>query len=128
MPRSDDNKYGVDKGFLYGVYQRGADWRDRLHKKLAHKALDIYDEDEMNVDNSRRVQGLGWRELLVLLLAGGGFYWLWLNQTHQTHQPSPMPSAPAAAAAAPVDSEYEVRFYDAEGNPISIPHISQRGK
>lgn len=26
----------------------------------------------------------------------------------------------------PIDSEYEVRFFDADGNRIQIPHISQR--
>ena len=60
---SDQLEY-PDKDQLYGKFQRKEDWKDKLHKKLSHKSLDIGLDDEMFVDNSRR--GLGWKELAIL--------------------------------------------------------------
>lgn len=66
-------------------------------------------------------------KLLTALLAGGlgaaGLF-IW-QQLHQ--QPAP-PASPVPPFVAPplVDSEYEVRFYDAQGRLIDVPHISQR--
>jgi hypothetical protein len=65
--------------------------------------------------------GFGWRELLViglLLLGGvGGTAYMAQSQISKPDTPS---------AASPVDSEYEVRFYDANGNPIDVPHVTER--
>lgn len=100
-----------DKDFLYGVFQKTEDWKDNLHRKLSHKALDIADDTDVNVDNSR--MGIGWKELLVLAGAGlGGFY---LYDRNQNQNP---PSPPVQSA--PIDSEYDVRFYDASGNLIDV--------
>jgi hypothetical protein len=105
------------KEYLYGRYQRGEDWWNRLHKKAAHKALDIPMDEDLHVNNSRN--GWGWRELLVLgglALAG----WMLYQQQTSTPQPgTPPPQAPA-------DSEYEVRFYDAAGNLIDIPNVAEK--
>lgn len=103
-----------DKNYLYGEFQRTQRWRDKLARKLAHKSLDIGDEDEMNVANVRT--GIGWKELAVLAATGLGGLWLY-NEGQGKSDPSP----PPAAAASPVDSEYEVRFFDAKGNPIYLP-------
>ena len=35
-------------------------------------------------------------------------------------------SAPVTSAPGPADSNYTVRFYDRDGNPINVPHISTR--
>jgi len=40
----------VDKDFLYGVFDRNAEWRDKLAKLSAFKALDIADDDDMNIN------------------------------------------------------------------------------
>lgn len=109
-----------DKGYLYGMYQRGRDWREKLHRQTAHKALDIGVDDDMFVDNSKRSNGFGWKELAVLAAtAVGGGYLL----TNSTTAP-PMPTQQAVPS--PIDSEYEVLFFDRDGRPISIPHISQK--
>lgn len=59
---------------MWGVWQKTADWQDKLHKRAAHKALNIPEEDVItstNITNS----GLGWKELLLMagLVGGAGF-------------------------------------------------------
>lgn len=104
------------KDYLYGRYQKMEDWKNGLHKKATHKALDIPMEEAVNVDNSR--VGLGWKELAVIAATGLGGLWLYDQRTTE---------APAPTQVAPVDSEYDVMFYDADGNKIDVPHISTRG-
>ena len=111
-----------DKEFLYGKYQAKRDWRNRLASKLAHKSLDIDEDEGVNVDNSRI--GIGWKELAVLGLMGLGGAWVYSNSNSNSNNTT-QPAAPAQQVG-PIDSEYEVRFYDADGNPIDVPHISTR--
>lgn len=69
MPESQ-----IDKQHLYGEYTRTERWRDALSKRLAHKALDIPDDEmQINVDKSKK--GLGVKELLAMgvLVAGGAY-------------------------------------------------------
>lgn len=108
----------IDKDFLYGKYQATADWRDKLHRKLAHKSLDIAEDEDVYVNNSKT--GLGWKELLVLgLMTLAGLYFF-----QKLGPQSPLPSTNIS----PSDSEYEVRFFDKDGNPIIVPHISTKPK
>jgi hypothetical protein len=109
-----------DKDFLYGKYQAKRDWRNRLASKLAHKSLDIDEDEDVNVDNSRI--GIGWKELAVIGLMGLGGAWIYNNTNNNTTPPA----ATVQPGNGPIDSEYEVRFYDADGNPIDVPHISTR--
>lgn len=108
-----------DKGYLYGQFQKGQDWRDRLQRKLAHKAVDIGVDDDVNVDNSQRNSGFGWKELAVLATGGLGAMYMFSGV-----QPAPQ-AVPSENYAPLHDSEYEVRFFDKEGNLIKVPHISQ---
>jgi hypothetical protein len=59
----------IDKKALYGRYQDAEDRRAKLALKMQHKALDIPEEDDVNinVDKSTR-SGLGWKEMLVIVL------------------------------------------------------------
>ncbi len=107
----------IDKDFLYGKYQEAADWRSRLHKKLAHKSLDIPEDDDLHVQQNKT--GITWRELAVLAAAGLGGGYLYTNKNETTSSASPV-------AVSPVDSEYEIRFFDGSGNAIEIPNISSR--
>ena len=106
-----------DKDYMYGKFQKTRDWKDKLHKKLAHKSLDIDENDDLNVDNSKHNYGLDWKSLAVLAAAllGGGYMVSDIVINNET-----------PAAVSPVDSEYDVRFYDANGNLIDVPHISQK--
>lgn len=109
-----------DKNYLYGNFQNHENWRERLHQRVVHKGLDMAMEDDVEVHAPRTtVNGVGWKELAVAGLLALGGYGLWLRG-----QPSPAPAPPAFEG--PLDSEYEVRFFDADGNPINVPHISQR--
>jgi hypothetical protein len=108
-----------DKEYMYGKFQEREDWKDKLHRKLSHKALDIKDADDLNVDNSVHKHGMDWKSLAVIAatVLGGGF----LASNVFNNNPVQPPGA-----VSPTDSEYDVRFYDAEGNLIDIPHISKR--
>lgn len=112
-----------DKQHLYGRYQKSEDWRQQLQKKLTHKSLDIPEDDDVYVDNSNK--GMGWKELAVIsgTLLGAGALYAYSNSTPQT---PPTAVAPPAQPAGPVDSEYQIRFFDKDGNLIEVPHISQR--
>lgn len=105
----------IPKQELYGEFQRSQRWRDSLARKLSHKALDIGDDDmQLNVDN-RRHAGFGWKEMAVVgALALAGF-WLF-GQGGQSGTPP----------ASPSDSEYDVRFYDAQGKLIDVRPLSER--
>lgn len=110
--RSEDTPTDVDKQTLWGWWYRQAAWRDQLDKRLAHKALDIPEADDMqNVGNR---SGMTWRELAVIGVMVLGAGWIAANHMSATQQ------------TAPEDSEYEVRFFDAEGNPVDVPHVSRR--
>jgi len=84
-------------------------------RRLFHWSLDMPPEpDDMDVHVNK--SGFGWKELAVIgaTVLGGSAMWM------QGRDASPSP-----AAVAPVDSEYEVRFYDADGNVIQVPRRPQ---
>lgn len=102
---------GADKQGLWGWWHGHQQWVDRLHKKAAHKALDI--EDDAMIVSSK---GVGGATILgVGLLAGLGPVLGALAYALLTKEP---PQPPAASA--PVDAEYEVLFYDAQGNEVRL--------
>lgn len=112
MPNSNDIL--PDKDYLYGEFQRGQRWRDRLAAKLAHKAVDIPEDEDVNL-NVQNSHGIGWKGLAVIAGALLGGAWL----AKDAFKPPTLPPA----ATSPVDSEYEVRFYDAQGQLIEIPRL-----
>lgn len=109
---------------LYGRYQDKEDWKNNLHKKTVHKALNIPMDDDVQVTNTtQNSQGFGWKELAVLAalgLGGAAIYKTSGPQLIQQTQP------PAAASTTPPDisvpdTAYDVLFYDKDGNQISVP-------
>jgi hypothetical protein len=106
------------KDVLYRDYNQGRSWKQRLHRQAVHKALDIAPEDDVQI--TQKSSGLGWRELAIII-AG------MVAGTVVTGQ---LISKPAAAIqpVSPVDSEYDVRFYDKDGQLIEVPHISRRAR
>lgn len=112
---------GVDKQGLFGWWHDAVKRQTRLHERAIHKALDIPEvEDVQNVGNKF---GMTWKELAVIgavLLGGYGAHNYFSSEVTQS------PQAATTQGAAPVDSEYEVRFFDADGNPVSVPHVSAR--
>ena len=100
-----------DKDYLYGKFQEWADWKSKLHKRLAHKSLDIAEDDDIHVNNSRN--GLGWKEIATIgALALGGLH-LYNNSSNNNNKTP-------TQTTAPIDSEYEVRFFTEDGKPIAV--------
>ena len=101
----------TDKNSLYGNYLQGQKWRQELHKKAAHMALDI--PEEMSGVSVRR--GMGWKELAVIGMAAVTGIWLVAGK-----MTTPAPPAP------PVDDrEYEVIFYDSQGEIIPVEKMGK---
>lgn len=111
----------VDKEEQYGEFMKQERWKNRLSRKLAHKAVDIADDDPMN--NVGNKSGMGWKELAVIgaIVMGGLFV---LRPSEQATPPVPA-TAPTPAVSVP-DTEYEVRFFDEDGNRIPIEHRTQQ--
>lgn len=126
MMNSDDkrkpmvNSVPIDKDQLYGEFQRGQRWRDKLSRKVAHKALDIADDDEMNV-NVRN--GMGWKELLAAgVVAAVATYFI----TRQEPPPEP------ASVVAPVEDRdttrrIEIEKYIPPGDDETISRLKAAG-
>lgn len=122
------------KDHPYGRWAENEAWKQRLQRRGCHKALDIAEEMDFkqDIDNSRQT-GMGWKELAVIgamLLGAGGMSLLGIkmfsddnNVPQQTQQ-----TTPNQEYLPPVDSDYMVRFWDKDGNPIDVPHISKRPK
>lgn len=91
------NSSGPDKGQLYGVFQRTEDWKDQLHRRLAHKSLDIADDD-MQIAVDKSTKGMGAKELLAigaLVIGAGVGGHLLTKPTVPTTAPQPAPPAVA---------------------------------
>lgn len=92
---SDSRSDLPDKAGLYGKFQAALDWREKLARLLAYKAVDIpLTDDGMNFHQQTR-NGWGWKELAVIGGLGLGYYGL------TTRQPEPpaVPVQPPAATA-----------------------------
>jgi hypothetical protein len=111
----------VDKDQLYGEFQRGQQWREKLSRKLAHKSLDIADDEmQINVDRSTR-SGMGVKELLAMcaLVAGGAAGGAMLQQERQTTpQPTPAVESNDTDTDTDTDTITVLEFVDSnnEGN------------
>lgn len=78
--------------------------------------------DDMTINNSSRSNLL---ELILVAALSGGLGWWFSGQAKPQPQP-PLREAPEWPGVP--DTEYEVLFFDADGNRIDIPHISQKPK
>jgi hypothetical protein len=111
-------KQEVDKKMLYGKYQESEDRRHTLRDKAAYKALDIaLEDDPLQVINTKTgistPGAVGIAGILGASLLGYGY----MNR-EQPVQPQTPP-----AAVAPADSDYEIRFWDKDGNPIEVERV-----
>lgn len=98
---------------VYDNFNEGMKWRQRLAEKATYKALDIPESEGIGVTVNRNItRGMGWRELGVIgaIVLGGAM----LLKTEAEVSP--------AIPSTPVDSEYEVRFYDQDGNRLPIEY------
>ena len=95
--------------------------RRKRADRLLHWSLDM-PPDEEDVDGIRVNRGIGWRELAVVGATVLGGVWLFSGDEPT---PAPVQVVQPAQPASQVDSEYEVRFYDADGNQIDVPRRSE---
>lgn len=112
---------GISKRFLYGKHDEWVDKRNRFGIRAAYKALDMPMDDDMNIQS-----GMTWKELA----AGGSVITALLALAlwaYSLFAPSPsLPENPPPAVNPPVastpleDRDYEVRFWDRDGNPIHV--------
>lgn len=120
---SADAPIDVDKESLYGEVIRQSRWKDDLHKKAAHKALDIPEDDDMNVDNSRT--GIGaWGAIGIAAMAGLPPTILAAVLAWNALKPESKPEHKVEVE--PVKSEFDVIHYDQHGNVIDVPHVSTK--
>lgn len=104
------------KKAAFGRYQKAEDDRAKLAMKVARKSLDI-PEDDMTINANRH--GVGPLAVIGVALASGLLPSLlagWLL----------FRDAKPAAAAKPNDSDYEVRFFNAEGQPIRVDRFQDK--
>lgn len=106
------------------LWEHNQQWRENLAKRAAHKALDV-PEDDMHIQANRITNqsgmpyGLALAGILAAATIPAAAVW------YASQQKQPSPPAPATMPAL-ADSEYDVRFYDKDGNLIEVPHISKR--
>lgn len=117
-------KQEIDKKLQYGKFQEGEDRKAKFREKVAYKAVDMaMEDDDLQVINTRTGistgGAVGMAGILGASLLGYGIL--------SRDQPSP-PATPAASG--PVDSDYEITFYDDKGQIIEVPRLPPelRGK
>lgn len=126
----------IDKDQHYGWWRETQKWKDRLSRKMAHKSLDIPDDD-MNITNTTNKTGVGIGGLLgVAAMAGIPGIGVALYALHMLNQAKPPEAPPVQTPVVvappvqpgPADSDYVVRFWDKDGNPIDVPHLNEKPK
>ena len=105
---------GVDQNYLYGFWKKSAQWRDSLHRRMSHKALDIPDEDM--IEANRINVGIGWKEMAVVGALGLGAWWLLSDKPDAT---------PPAAVDTDTDTQYG---FDIGGDPALNPPATGESK
>lgn len=127
-----DTNTGIDTNALYGRYQEKEDWRNNLHKKTVHKALNIPMDDDVQVTNTTtNSAGFGWKELAVLAALGLGGAAIWkTNGPQLVQQTLPAPTQGVQQQLPDMEQKFDVLFYqkNADGTvtPINVPRVPQK--
>ena len=97
----------IDKEEHYGEFLKRERWQDKLYQKLAHKSLDIPDDD-MNLNVKT---GMGWKELLAIGTVCCGGAGLASYLTGRDHvPPTVQPPAIERPAFIDTDTKPKLRF------------------
>ena len=120
---SADAPKDVNGRSIWPNWANQQEWQNKLHEQAVRKALDI-PSDDMNIVQNKT--GIGTAGAIGIAAAAGipsaltaGALALSLMGGSGEAPQSPEPPAIS-------DSEYQVLFYDKDGNPIVVPHISQK--
>lgn len=100
------------------------EWQNKLHEQAVRKALDIPSDDMQIVQNKTGIGtagavGIAAAAGIPSALTAGALALSLMGGDGETKAPEPPPAASVS------DTEYDVRFYDANGNLIPVEHISQ---
>lgn len=91
---------------------RQMEWTTQVDEDLVRKSLDLPKRGPMNV-----VNGMTWKELVVIAAIVGGVGW----GAMRLAKPDVLSPPPVTNLT---DAEYDVLFYDAQGNPIHLDRWS----
>ncbi len=100
------------------------EWQNKLHEQAVRKALDIPSDDMQIVQNKTGIStagavGIAAAAGIPSALTAGALALSLMGDGKEAVPPPPPPTTSVS------DSEYDVRFYDANGNLIPVEHISQ---
>ena len=113
------NSSGVKNG-LYNHFQDGEDANARLYHKVAHKAMDIPDDDvNINVKKS----GFSWKEMAVLgaVAIVGMLAWTFKPEGKPVSTPPPNVAPAETPAAEPAETQkYKVSFWKEDDTEIDV--------
>lgn len=131
----------LDNENLWGWWREQKKWQSDLHRKAAYKSLNIPEDDPtINAQRTTNVTNSGLGKLGTAAVIGasmlggaGAVPIAYYALERLTDRPAAVAPVEPTAAAPPVypdapDTEYDVLFYDKDGNPIAVPHISTRPK
>lgn len=125
---SADTPADMNPRGLWPLWFKQQEWRQKLERKATHKALDIPDDD-MNITQTKvgigtaGAIGIAAAVGLPSMAAVGIMAWALLKE--KSAPTAPTPTTPSVEVP---DTEYEVRFFDKDGKPISVKPISELKK
>jgi len=111
-----------DKHYLWGEWLKGEErrrkWQDELHRRGTMKALDMA-ADEMGDVTTTVNKGMGVRELgMIGAIILGALAFMNSDKLLPNNNGN---SNNSQQAAGPADTEYDVRFYNKDGELIDVP-------
>ena len=98
---------------IHAEYHRSQRWRDRLHKSVCHKSLDIPEDDGVNI-NQHGITGKHLIMLAGIVLTG---LLGWRVMAPEVKRPDPPPTFPAV-------QEYEVSFWAKDGTEYEVEPLA----
>lgn len=125
MPSANPPTPEIDKQQLYGVFERGREWRESLWKKVLHKSLDIGEDDmgDVNAPKTTSISnGLGWRELAVLGLLGLGAWYVY-QQQHETPAAEPVNTVEKHTTSEDVVLTFWQEQADGSYRKVDVPQL-----
>lgn len=121
---------GIDKTELYGEFLIGeldkrkqAAWRDRLHRKAAHKSLDIADQGEEmgDIHANRTYNGIGLKEILAIGGMAMGGIGLWQAPAIV----SAIMGSGEVSQVTPIDTDMATDISLGGGVPVDVKQIGE---
>lgn len=113
MPSSNGSDGELNKQNLYGEWLRGEKWKRRLQKATAHKAMDIAEEEpvEVNVNKSTGISTAGLLGAVGLItignaILGAAFLFRQSAPAPQVVPPQTIPS-PIAVPSGEIEMQWE---------------------